>query len=47
MVCWGAKFTFGRCIVYKTKTWKQVWKDAAKLRKKVVRQVGKDYVFFP
>ncbi|MCH2006722.1 acyl-CoA desaturase [Acinetobacter ursingii] len=34
-------------IVYKTKTWKEVWKDSAKLRKKVVRQVGKDYVFFP
>ena len=34
-------------LVYKTKTWKQVWRDAAKLRKKVVRQVAKDYVFFP
>ncbi|WP_372375606.1 fatty acid desaturase [Acinetobacter ursingii] len=34
-------------IVYKTKSWKEVWKDSAKLRKKVVRQVGKDYVFFP
>ncbi|MEO3703127.1 acyl-CoA desaturase [Acinetobacter ursingii] len=34
-------------LVYKTKTWKEVWKDSAKLRKKVVRQVGKDYVFFP
>ncbi|MBJ9986120.1 acyl-CoA desaturase [Acinetobacter sp. S40] len=34
-------------IIYKTKSWKEVWKDSAKLRKKVVRQVGKDYVFFP
>lgn len=34
-------------IVYKTKSWKEVWKDSAKLRNKVVRQVGKDYVFFP
>jgi len=34
-------------LVYKTKSWKEVWKDSAKLRKKVVRQVGKDYVFFP
>ncbi|MFW1911310.1 fatty acid desaturase family protein [Acinetobacter ursingii] len=34
-------------LVYKTKTWKEVWKDSTKLRKKVVRQVGKDYVFFP
>jgi NADPH-dependent stearoyl-CoA 9-desaturase len=34
-------------LVYKTKTWKQVWKDATKLRKKVRRQVLKDYVFFP
>lgn len=34
-------------LVYKTKTWKQVWADASKLRKKVRRQVLKDYVFFP
>lgn len=34
-------------LVYKTKTWKQVWLDSAKFRKKLVRQVGKDYVFFP
>lgn len=34
-------------IVYKTKTWKQVWQDSAKLRKKATRQVVKDYVFFP
>ncbi|WP_413784498.1 fatty acid desaturase family protein [Acinetobacter sp. S54] len=34
-------------IIYKTKSWKEVWKDSAKLRKKVVRQVGKDYIFFP
>ena len=34
-------------LVYKTKSWKQVWKDAEKLRKKVRRQVVKDYVFFP
>ncbi len=34
-------------LVYKTKSWKQVWKDAAKVRKKATRQVLKDYVFFP
>lgn len=33
--------------VYKTKTWREVWQDAIKLRKKVKRQVIKDYVFFP
>ena len=34
-------------LIYKTKSWQQVWKDAAKLRQKVRRQVLKDYVFFP
>ncbi|WP_407482321.1 fatty acid desaturase family protein [Acinetobacter baumannii] len=34
-------------LVYKTKSWKQVWEDAAKVRKKPTRQVLKDYVFFP
>ena len=34
-------------LVYKTKTWKQVWADAAEFRKKATRQVLKDYVFFP
>jgi len=34
-------------VAYKTKTWKEVWKDSAKFRKKAVRQVAKDYVFFP
>ena len=34
-------------LIYKTKTWKQVWADASKFRKKVRRQVLKDYVFFP
>ena len=34
-------------LVYKTKTWKQVWDEAAGLRKKIRRQVVKDYVFFP
>ncbi|MDC5065193.1 acyl-CoA desaturase [Acinetobacter baumannii] len=34
-------------LVYKTKSWKQVWEDAAKVRKKATRQVLKDYVFFP
>lgn len=34
-------------LAYKTKTWGQVWQDAVKLRKKVKRQVVKDYVFFP
>lgn len=34
-------------LVYKTKTWKQVWDEAAPLRKKMRRQVIKDYVFFP
>ncbi|WP_413784586.1 fatty acid desaturase family protein [Acinetobacter sp. CS-2] len=34
-------------IAYKTKTWKQVWKDSEKFRKKATRQIAKDYVFFP
>ncbi|WP_171529720.1 acyl-CoA desaturase [Acinetobacter sp. ANC 5378] len=34
-------------IAYKTKTWKQVWADSEKFRKKALRQVAKDYVFFP
>ena len=34
-------------LVYKTKSWKQVWKDSSKVRKKATRQVLKDYVFFP
>jgi fatty acid desaturase len=34
-------------LVYKTKTWKQVWADATKFRKKARRQILKDYVFFP
>src|SRR5690606_39614013 len=32
-------------IAYKTKTWKEVWEEAAPLRKKMRRQVLKDYVF--
>lgn len=34
-------------IAYKTKTWKEVWKESAKFRKKATRQIAKDYVFFP
>lgn len=34
-------------IVYKTKTWKDVWNESIKFRQKVRRQVLKDYVFFP
>ena len=34
-------------LIYKTKTWKQVWADAMKFRKKARRQILKDYVFFP
>ncbi|RKG33708.1 fatty acid desaturase family protein [Acinetobacter tianfuensis] len=34
-------------IAYKTKTWAQVWQDAADVRKKMKRQILKDYVFFP
>ncbi|WP_288380244.1 acyl-CoA desaturase [uncultured Acinetobacter sp.] len=34
-------------LVYKTKTWKQVWANATKFRKKARRQILKDYVFFP
>jgi fatty acid desaturase len=34
-------------IAYKRKTWREVWQDATKLRKKVKRQIVKDYVFFP
>ncbi|MCW8039676.1 MULTISPECIES: acyl-CoA desaturase [Acinetobacter] len=34
-------------IAYKTKTWAQVWEEAAPVRKKMKRQIMKDYVFFP
>lgn len=34
-------------IAYKTKTWAQVWEEAADVRKKMKRQILKDYVFFP
>lgn len=34
-------------LIYKTKTWKEVWKDATDVRQKIKRQVVKDYVFFP
>ncbi len=34
-------------LTYKTKTWAQVWEDSSKFRKKVRRQVLKDYVLFP
>ncbi|WP_180177570.1 acyl-CoA desaturase [Acinetobacter sp. YH12039] len=34
-------------IAYKTKTWKDVWHEAADVRQKIKRQVIKDYVFFP
>ena len=34
-------------IAYKTKTWQQVWDEAAPVRKKMRRQILKDYVFFP
>ena len=34
-------------IAYKTKTWKQVWQEAAPVRQKMRRQILKDYVFFP
>lgn len=34
-------------LVYKTKSWRQVWQDAGNFRKKAVRQIAKDYVFFP
>lgn len=34
-------------LIYKTKTWKEVWKDAKDVRQKIKRQVVKDYVFFP
>ncbi|WP_374666604.1 fatty acid desaturase [Acinetobacter sp.] len=34
-------------IAYKTKTWAQVWKEAEPVRKKMQRQIIKDYVFFP
>ena len=34
-------------IAYETKTWKEVWEEAAPLRQKMRRQVLKDYVFFP
>lgn len=32
---------------YRSKTWQQVWIESKNLRKKIVRQVSKDYVFFP
>ena len=34
-------------LIYKTKSWKSVWNDSSKFRRKAVRQVGKDFVFFP
>lgn len=34
-------------LIYKTKTWKQIWADSEKFRKKASRQILKDYVFFP
>src|SRR5690606_39354461 len=34
-------------ILYKTKTWAQVWEEAAPLRQKMRRQIVKDYLFFP
>ena len=34
-------------IAYKTKTWAQVWEEAADVRKKMKRQILKDYIFFP
>ena len=34
-------------IVYKTKTWREVWDDSRLFRQKMKRQVIKDYVFFP
>ena len=34
-------------LIYKTKTWPQVWQDATKFRQKARRQILKDYVFFP
>ncbi|KAB0628801.1 acyl-CoA desaturase [Acinetobacter gandensis] len=34
-------------LIYRTKTWKEVWKDATDVRQKIKRQVVKDYVFFP
>jgi fatty acid desaturase len=34
-------------IAYKTKTWAQVREEAAPVRKKMKRQIMKDYVFFP
>ncbi|GAA5012614.1 acyl-CoA desaturase [Acinetobacter puyangensis] len=34
-------------VIYKTKSWKQVWIDSQKARKKITRQLAKDYVFFP
>lgn len=34
-------------IAYKTKTWQQVWQEAAPVRQKMRRQILKDYVFFP
>lgn len=34
-------------LVYKTKTWQQVWQEAEGVRQKIRRQVMKDYVFFP
>lgn len=34
-------------FAYKTKSWRDVWKESAKVRMKMKRQVLKDYVFFP
>ncbi|AOA56978.1 fatty acid desaturase family protein [Acinetobacter larvae] len=34
-------------MVYKRKTWSAVWQQSAGVRRKALRQVLKDYVFFP
>lgn len=34
-------------IIYKSKTWAQVWQDSANFRQKASRQIAKDYLFFP
>ena len=34
-------------FAYKTKSWRDVWNESAKVRMKMKRQVLKDYVFFP
>lgn len=34
-------------LLYKRKSWQQVWRESGHFRKKALRQIVKDYLFFP